>query len=231
MKTIGLIGGMSWESTAEYYKIINQEIKELAGGFHSAQIVLYSVDFDVIEKFQSENKWDEAGNFLCQVAQNLERAGADFIIIATNTMHKVFSQIQKSVSVPLIHIAEPVLAQLKELNLNKLLLLGTKYTMEQTFYKEEYIKNGINIVIPWQEEIDLVNDIIYNELCLGKFLHSSESMLINIINKAVEQENIQGVILGCTELELLLQQDQIQLPLFKTAELHAKYAAKQALIN
>lgn len=229
MKTIGIIGGMSWESTTEYYKIINFEVKKRLGGLHSANVIINSVDFDFIEKFQSEQKWQEAGEFLAQKAISLERAGADFILIATNTMHKVFSRVKNKVKIPLIHIAQPVILKLEELKLKKLFLLGTKYVMEQDFYKELYLKNNIDIIVPEKENIEVVNGIIFNELCVGKFSKFSEDKIVQIIDKAIEKENIQGVILGCTELELLIKQNNVSVPIFKTAEMHAQYAVEKIL--
>ncbi len=167
MKTIGLLGGMSWESTVTYYQIINQVVKEKLGGLHSAKILLYSVDFAEIETCQANGDWDESARLLSEAAENLEQAGADFILICTNTMHKVAPQIQSRIRVPILHIAEATADCLKERHISKVALLGTKYTMTQDFYKEKLVEAGIEVLIPDEADVNTVNDIIYNELCLG----------------------------------------------------------------
>ncbi len=228
MKKIGLIGGMSWESTAEYYRIINEHIREILGELHSAEIILHSVDFYAIEKLQQENRWHEAGLLLADIAVKLERAGADFILICTNTMHKVVHQVEEMIGIPIIHIAEPTIRAIQERGLVQILLLGTRYTMVEDFYKGRYVGSGIGVQIPVGGGLETVNRIIFEELCLGIIREESRAEMLAIIEKA-NIEGAQGVILGCTELELLIHESDVALPIFKTAELHAKYAAKEAL--
>ncbi|WP_137657458.1 aspartate/glutamate racemase family protein [Listeria newyorkensis] len=228
MKKIGLIGGMSWESTTEYYRIINETVREMLGELHSAEIILYSVDFYTIEELQHENRWDEAGQLLADIAVKLERAGADFILICTNTMHKVAQQVQDAVGVPIVHIAEPTIRAIREQGLERILLLGTRYTMVEDFYKGRYVGSGVELQTPDDADVETVNQIIFEELCLGVIREDSRAKMLAMIEKAGEK-GAQGVVLGCTELELLIREQDVALPIFKTAELHAKYAAKEAL--
>lgn len=224
MKTIGLIGGMSWESTVTYYKIVNVTVKKELGGLHSAKVLLYSVDFSEIEKCQADGDWDKSAAILSAAAKNLENAGADFIVICTNTMHKVVPQIQSSITIPVIHIAEATADELKYHNITKVALLGTKYTMTQDFYKDKLMNAGITVLIPDEEEIELVNDVIYNELCLGIISEASKDKYLSII-QGLAKQGAQGVILGCTEIGLLIQQKDVELPVFDTAQIHAVRAA------
>ena len=224
MKTVGLIGGMSWESTVTYYKVINEIVKRELGGLHSAKILLYSVDFDEIEKYQSSGEWDKSAEVLTDAAVRLERAGADFIIICTNTMHKVAEKISRHISIPLMHIAEATADVLKEKGISKVGLLGTKYTMTQDFYKEKLIKSGIEVVIPDIDDIETVNSVIYNELCLGNIKEDSKRKYLDIIDK-LSAKGAQGVILGCTEIGLLIKQEDTKLPVFDTTLIHAEKAA------
>ncbi len=224
MKTIGLIGGMSWESTVTYYKIVNETVKKELGGLHSAKVLLYSVDFSEIEKCQADGDWDKSAAILSAAAKNLENAGADFIVICTNTMHKVVPQIQSSITIPVIHIAEATADELKYHNITKVALLGTKYTMTQDFYKDKLMNAGITVLIPDEEEIELVNDVIYNELCLGIISEASKDKYLSII-QGLAKQGAQGVILGCTEIGLLIQQKDVELPVFDTAQIHAVRAA------
>ncbi|WP_395547585.1 MULTISPECIES: aspartate/glutamate racemase family protein [unclassified Lacrimispora] len=224
MKTIGLIGGMSWESTVTYYKIVNETVKKELGGLHSAKVLLYSVDFSEIEKCQADGDWDKSAAILSAAAKNLENAGADFIVICTNTMHKVVPQIQNSITIPVIHIAEATADELKYHNITKVALLGTKYTMTQDFYKDKLMNAGITVLIPDEEEIELVNDVIYNELCLGIIFEASKDKYLSII-QGLAKQGAQGVILGCTEIGLLIQQKDVELPVFDTAQIHAVRAA------
>ena len=224
MKTIGLIGGMSWESTVTYYKIVNETVKKELGGLHSAKVLLYSVDFSEIEKCQADGDWDKSAAILSAAAKNLENAGADFIVICTNTMHKVVPQIQSSITIPVIHIAEATADELKYHNITKVALLGTKYTMTQDFYKDKLMNAGITVLIPDEEEIELVNDVIYNELCLGIISEASKDKYLSII-QGLAKQGAQGVILGCTEIGLLIQQKDVELPVFDTAQTHAVRAA------
>jgi len=229
MKTIGLIGGMSWLSTAEYYRIINQEVNKRVGGLHSAKILMYSVDFDTIEKMQTEGRWDDATNMLVDIAIKLENGGADCIVICTNTMHKIADDVQKNVSIPLLNIVDATAERIKAKGLKKVGLLGTKFTMKEDFYRGRLYKNfGIETIIPGDEDIKTVNDIIYKELCLGKINQSSKDKIIKIIN-GLADNGAEGVILGCTELPLLVKQEDVNIPLFDTTQIHAEYAVEYAL--
>ena len=228
MKTIGLIGGMSWESTASYYQLINETIKEKLGGLHSAKILLYSVDFAEIERYQASGDWDKSAGFLSQIAQNLEQAGADFIVICTNTMHKVAPQIQKIISIPILHIAQATADNLLENGIKKVGLLGTKYTMTQEFYKEKLLEAGLEVVIPDQAGVEEVNRIIYDERCLGQIKESSKQTYLSMIDD-LKNAGAEAVVLGCTEIGLLVQQEDTDVPLFDTTEIHAQKAAEFAV--
>lgn len=229
MKTIGLIGGMSWESTVPYYKLINDTIKQELGGLHSAKCILYSVDFAEIEACQSSGDWEESARLLGEAAVSLQNGGADFIVICTNTMHKVAPQIQSRIQIPILHIAEVTARKLKAEHIHKVALLGTKYTMEQEFYKQKIIKAGIEVIVPDEIDRKMVNDTIYNELCLGVISPVSKMKLISIVKRLKEEEGAQGVILGCTELGLLLYQEDTSARLFDTTQIHAVEAARYAL--
>lgn len=224
MKTIGLIGGMSWESTVTYYRLINETVKQHLGGLHSAKCLLFSVDFEEIEKCQANGEWEKSGDILAEAAVSLEKAGADFIVICTNTMHKVVPQIQSRISIPVIHIAEATADELEQQKITKVALLGTKYTMMQDFYKERLINRGIEVLIPGAEDIDQVNAVIYDQLCLGVISERSKAEYIRIIDD-LSQQGAQAVILGCTEIGLLLQQTDTVVPLFDTTVIHATKAA------
>ncbi len=228
MKTIGLIGGMSWESTVTYYQVINEVVKKQLGGLHSAKVVLYSVDFQEIEECQSNGDWDKSAEILGGAAKKLEQAGADFIVICTNTMHKVAPNIQKEIQIPIIHIAEATAEKLIENNIYKVALLGTKYTMTQDFYKDKLIEKGIEVLIPNDSDVEIVNNIIYDELCLGIISEKSKSEYIRIIDK-LKGDGSQGVILGCTEIGLLIGQEDTILPVFDTTQIHATKAAMLAI--
>ena len=228
MKTIGLIGGMSWESTVTYYKIINETVKERLGGFHSGKILLYSVDFAEIEECQAKGEWEKSAEILSEAAENLEKAGADFIVICTNTMHKVAGKIQENIKIPVIHIADATAHKLRQDGILKTALLGTKYTMTQDFYKEKLRENGIEVLIPEEKDIEIVNHVIYEELCLGKILDSSRKEYIRIID-GLKEKGAQGVILGCTEIGLLISQKDSPLPVYDTTEIHALSACEKAL--
>ncbi len=219
---------MSWESTVTYYQIVNEVVKEKLGGLHSAKVLLYSVNFAEIEAYQANGQWDESAEVLAQAAENLEKAGADFILICTNTMHKVAPQIQSRIHVPLVHIAEATATALKEHNISSVGLLGTKYTMTQEFYKNKLIEAGIDVVIPEGDDINVVNDIIYNELCLGNVLPKSKEKYLHIIDN-LKQRGAQGIILGCTEIGLLIQQKDTDLPVFDTTQIHATKAALMSI--
>lgn len=228
MKTIGLIGGMSWESTVTYYQIVNETVKRELGGLHSAKVLLYSVDFAEIEEYQAKGEWDKSARVLSQAAINLEKAGADFIVICTNTMHKVAPEIQKEISIPVIHIAEATADELRKHGITKVGLLGTKYTMTQEFYKSKLIEVGIDVLIPDEEGIATVNDIIYKELCLGIISEQSKKKFVSVIED-LQREGAQGVILGCTEIGLLIGQEDTALPVFDTTQIHATKAALLAI--
>ena len=228
MKTIGLIGGMSWESTVTYYCLINEAVKEKMGGLHSAKILLYSVDFAEIEEYQAKGEWNKSAEVLAQAAVSLEKAGADFIVICTNTMHKVVPQIQKQIRIPIIHIAQAAASVLKEQGICRVGLLGTKYTMTQEFYKSKLIEAGIEVLIPNDTDIEIVNNIIYGELCLGVIREESRKEYIRIIDQMMA-DGAQGVILGCTEIGLLIKQVHTELPVFDTTQIHAAKAAELSM--
>ena len=228
MKTIGIIGGMSWESTVTYYQLINETVKKELGGLHSAKILLYSVDFAEIEEYQAKGQWDRSAEVLAQAAENLEKAGADFVVICTNTMHKVAPQMQQRIRIPILHIAEATAAALQEKKITKVGLLGTKYTMTQDFYKDKLTEAGIQVLIPDAQGVELVNDVIYGELCLGVIREESKAAFVDIIEKLGEM-GAQGVILGCTEIGLLVQQADTSLPVFDTTQIHGVKAAMEAI--
>ena len=224
LKTIGLIGGMSWESTVTYYKIINETVKEKLGGLHSAKCILYSVDFQEIEECQAKGNWEKSGEILGEAANNLEKAGADFIVICTNTMHKVINQIKEKISIPILHIAEMTAEKILEKGLKNIALLGTKYTMEQDFYKSKLIEKGINVIIPDKNDIEIINKVIYDELCLGTINSNSKKKFLEIVDK-LRSKGAEGIILGCTEIGLLIKNEDTDVPLFDTAVIHAEEAA------
>ena len=224
MKTIGLIGGMSWESTVTYYQILNKTIKKELGGLHSAKCLLYSVDFAEIEQYQAEDNWSKSAEVLADAASNLEKAGADFILICTNTMHKIAPQIQTKISIPILHIAEATADELERSQITKVALLGTRYTMTQDFYKSKLIDRGIDVLIPNENDIEIVHNVIYKELCVGTISLESKKEFIRIIDDLSEQ-GAQGVILGCTEIGLLIKQSDTKIPLFDTTFIHASKAA------
>lgn len=228
MKTIGLIGGMSWESTVLYYQIINEEVKNRLGGLHSAKVILNSVEFDEIEKCQSRGDWKKSGDILGKAAQGLEAAGADFLLICTNTMHKAAPQIASMIHIPIIHIGDATAEELEKCHIQTVGLLGTKYTMTQEFYKQRLISRGIDVVIPDEADIDAVNDIIFHELCVGKIREESRLKFQKIID-SLKDKGAHGVILGCTEIGLLIHQPDSSLPVFDTTLIHAKRAVEIAL--
>lgn len=228
MKTIGLIGGMSWESTVTYYQLINETVKEKMGGLHSAKILLYSVDFAEIEACQAKGEWDKSADILTDAAKNLEKAGAEFIVICTNTMHKVVPQIQEQIHIPIIHIADATADALEHNGIKKVALLGTKYTMTQDFYKEKLISRGIAVVIPDAADVELVNHVIYDELCLGIISSESRKQYIRIMEQ-LKRNGAEGVILGCTEIGLLIHQKDSSLPVFDTTQIHAQAAAMKSI--
>jgi len=229
LKTIGLIGGMSWESSILYYQWINEAVKERLGGHHSAKSLMFSVDFEQIKTFQHEDKWEEATNILVDAAKKLELGGADCIVICTNTMHKVAEKVQDSIKLPLLHIADATGNQIMQKGLKKVGLLATAFTMEEAFYKgrlEE--KYGLDILVPDKTDRQKVHDIIYNELCLGKIQNSSRSTYIDIINRIISN-GAEAIILGCTEITLLISQKDCKVPVFDTTRIHAIAAVDFAL--
>lgn len=228
MKTIGLIGGMSWESTVTYYQIINTAIKEKLGGLHSAKIILYSVNFQEIEECQANGDWNKSAQILSDAAKKLETAGADFILICTNTMHKVAPQIQQNITIPILHIADATAEEIQKHSIKTVALLGTKYTMQQDFYKDKIIAAGIDVLIPEVADIEIINRIIYDELCLGEISKDSKEEFLRIIN-LLATKGACGVILGCTEIGLLIKQEDTKLPVFDTSHIHAVKAALSAL--
>lgn len=228
MKIIGLIGGMSWESTVTYYQIINETVKNELGGFHSAKILMYSVDFSEIEHYLSTGSWNQSAAVLTDAAKHLEAAGADFIVICTNTLHKVAPEISRHLSIPLLHIAEVTAEKLTEAGISTVGLLGTSITMTQGFYADILAKHGINVLVPEGEDISAVNDIIFNELDVGIIREESRKTSARIIH-GLRNRGAQGIVLGCTELGLLIRTEDSDLPLFDTAVIHAKEAALAAL--
>ncbi len=228
MKTLGLLGGMSWESTVTYYQIINETVKEELGGLHSAKILLYSVDFAEIEAHQASGAWDKSAEALGNAAKRLEKAGADYLVICTNTMHKVAPQIQSQISIPLIHIADATADALEDAGVKTVALLGTKYTMTQDFYKDKLTDRGIQVLVPDGPDIETVNRVIYDELCRGIISPASRASYVEIIGK-LKDKGAQGVILGCTEIGLLIRPEDSPLPVFDTTVIHAKKAAHMAI--
>ncbi|MEC0301217.1 MULTISPECIES: aspartate/glutamate racemase family protein [Peribacillus] len=228
MKTIGLIGGMSWESSLEYYRIINEEVKAKLGGLHSAKCILYSVDFEEIERCQAEGDWESSGKLLGDAALSLEKAGAEMILICTNTMHKVIGYIEEKVSLPILHIADSTAKQIQKSKISTVGLLGTKYTMEQDFYKTRIETNGIKVLIPSEDDRKVINKVIYEELCLGEIQQSSRDYYKKVI-KGLVDDGAEGIILGCTEIGLLVKPEDSEVPLFDTAVIHAIESVNMAL--
>ena len=229
MRTLGLIGGMSWESTVPYYRIINETVKERLGGLHSAKLVLYSVDFHEIERLQHAGDWAEAGRLLAQAARSLQAAGVDLLVLCTNTMHRVADAIESAVDLPFFHIADPTAEEINRCGLTKVGLLGTRFTMEQAFYKGRLReRHGIDVVVPNEADRETVHRVIYEELCLGKTLDASRAEYRQIIQRLVEG-GAQGVILGCTEISMLVGAEDSRVPVFDTTSIHARKAAEWAL--
>ena len=229
MKTIGLIGGMSWESTAIYYRLINEAVKARLGGHHSAKLVLYNVDFAEIEELQRTARWDEAGRMLAAAAVSLERAGAEFLVLCTNTMHTVAPAIESAVSIPLLHIADPTAEAIKAAGYETVALLGTRFTMEKEFYVGRLrARHGLNVLLPNATERDEIHRAIYEELVHGKIVKSSRDSYIGIVER-MRQLGAAGIILGCTEIAMLLTPGTVALPCFDTTELHARAAVTHSL--
>ena len=229
MKTIGLIGGMSWESTVPYYRLVNEAVAKRLGGLHSAKVLLASVDFAEVEAMQKDGDWDAAGQLLADTARTLERAGADFLVVCTNTMHKVADAIEAAVGIPLLHIADATAAEVKALGLRQVGLLGTRFTMEQDFYKARLQgRHGIEAIVPAEADREIVHRVIYDELCLGKVLAPSREEYRRIIRGLVEA-GAEGIVLACTEIPMLVGAADSPVPVFDTTALHARKAAEWAL--
>ena len=229
MKTIGLIGGMSWESSIEYYRIVNEIAKAKLGGLHSAKSIMYSVDFAEIETLQYQGRWQEAAQVLIGAAESLESGGADFIVLCTNTMHKVADDVQAHTRIPILHIADATAQRIKESGINKIGLLGTRFTMEEDFYKNRLIqKYGLDVMIPNAQEREIVHRVIYDELVIGEIRQDSKERYLDIIERLV-QGGAEGVILGCTEIGLLIHDGDCRVPLFDTTRIHAIAAVEYAL--
>lgn len=229
MKTIGLLGGMSWESTLSYYRSINEGIKEALGGLHSARIIMFSLDFAEIEELQHKGNWDKTAEILIAAARAVERAGADFLLICTNTMHLVAPAVEEAIDIPILHIADATAYALQENNICRAGLLGTRFTMEQPFYKgrlEE--KFNIEVIVPDEQDRKVVHDIIYQELCLGQVNRESKRKFLPII-EGLKAQGAEAVILGCTEIALLVQQPDTDVPLYDTTTIHAARAVELAL--
>ena len=229
MKTIGLIGGMSWESSSEYYRIINETVRERLGGLHSAECIMYSADFAEIENLQHQGKWEELTKLMLNFAQKLEGAGADFIVICTNTMHKMAEEVENNTNIPLLHIADATAGRIIDKGLGKLGLLGTNFTMEEDFFKKRLEeKYNIEVIIPSQNDREIIDSVIYHELCLGIIKQSSKEKYKEVINRLIS-DGADGVILGCTEIPLLVSQGDVEMPVFDTTTIHAKSAVEFAL--
>lgn len=229
MKTIGLIGGMSWESSLEYYRIINEQVKEKLGDLHSAKSLMYSLNFAEIEKLQHQGKWDKLTSLMIKAAQNLENGGADFVLICTNTMHKMADDVQDNINIPLLHLVDTTADKIKQNRLRKVGLLGTNFTMEEDFYKGRLMnKYGLDVIVPNENDRQIIHQVIYQELCLGNIKKSSKDQYIEIINKLIES-GAEAVILGCTEIPLLIQQEDVKVPLYDTTTIHAEAAVEYSL--
>lgn len=221
MKTIGIIGGMSYESSIHYYERINNQVNEIAGGLTCAKLIIYNVNFEDIRKLMLNNDWDKIGEELGKIAKILENAGADYIVIATNTMHKLADYVQGQINIPLIHIADCVADKCKKNNVLNVGLLGTRYTMVEDFLKDRLKENGLTVTTPVNKDnIDEIDRIIFDELCKGEIKDSSRQYYIDVINNMIKQNDIEGVILGCTEIEMLIKQDDLSIPIFDTTQSH-----------
>ena len=229
MKTIGIIGGMSWESTVTYYQLLNRMVRERLGGLHSAKILLASVDFEEIERLQRESKWREAGRQLGEIGRGLEAAGADFLLIATNTMHLCAPDVEAMVKIPLLHIGDATAQVVRRAGAKRVALLGTRYTMEQDFLKARLAAGGLEIVVPEAAERAEINRIIFDELCCGQVLEPSRAYFRRVIERLAKEVHVEGVILGCTEIDLIVKQADSPVPVFDTTEAHAKAAVELAL--
>jgi len=229
MKTIGLIGGMSWESSIEYYRLINEAIRDRFGGLHSAKSILFSVNFADMATLQHEDRWPEAADILIEAAQKLQMAGASMVLLCTNTMHKLSDEIEARISIPFLHIADAAAARVKEQGLTRVGLLGTKFTMEQEFYRQRLTdKHGLEVLVPDAAERDEIHRIIYEEICAGQFKPESKEKILAAANN-LARAGAEGVLLGCTELELLANKAKADVPLFETTRIHAETAVAEVL--
>lgn len=228
MKTIGLIGGLTWLSTLDYYRLLNEMVNEKLGGSEAGKIIIYSVNFGEIKIFTEKGNWDKIAEIICNAAKKLEASGADCILIGANTMHKIAGEIQAVLSIPVIHVAEEVAKEINKKKLTTVALLGTKYTMQMDFYKDKLSKQGIVTIIPELEEIELINAAIYNEMGKGIFLPVTKEKFLNIINSLIKQ-GAEGIILGCTEIPILIKQEDCTVPVFDTTRIHASAAVAFAL--
>lgn len=229
MKTIGLLGGMSWESSAEYYRIVNESVRDRLGGLHSARCLMYSVDFAEIEVLQREGRWREATEAMVRAARHVQDGGADFLVICTNTMHKMAEDVEREIGIPLLHIADATAERVKAHGLRKVGLLGTRFTMEEDFYRGRLVQeHGLQVIIPGERERETVDRVIYDELCLGQIEPSSRKRYVEIIDNLIAG-GAEGIILGCTEIGLLVRQEDIGVHCFDTARIHAEAAVEYAL--
>jgi aspartate racemase len=229
MKTIGMIGGMSWESSIEYYRIINQTVRARLGGLHSAKSIMVSVEFAEIEALQHQDRWDELATIMIDAARSLERGGADFVIICTNTMHKLYDKVQNSIDIPMLNIADATAAKINADGIDRVALLGTRFTMEEDFYKGRLTERfGLDVIIPEQDEMDIVHRVIYDELCAGIIKPDSKQKYAAIIRRLIST-GARGIILGCTEIGLLVKPEDSSVALFDTTEIHAQEAVRYAL--
>ncbi len=229
MKTIGLLGGMSWESTQTYYKLVNEGVRDRLGGLHSAQLVLYSVDFEPIERLQNADRWDDAATILADAARSTEAAGADFLVLCTNTMHKVAPSIEAAISIPLLHIADATADAIKAAGLSTVGLLGTRFTMTEEFYRGRLTgQHGIEVLVPDESEREVIDRVIFEELCVGKVLDESRACYRDIMH-ALAARGAQAIVLGCTEISMLVAPEDAPVPLFDTTRIHAERAVEAAL--
>lgn len=230
MKKIGIIGGMSYESSLHYYERINNIINNKLGGLYTAEIIMYSVNFQRIEPYMRQNDWKAIEKELCSIAKKIEDAGADIIIIATNTMHKLADKIQKSINIPILHIADCVAAECLQKGVTKVGLLGTKYTMIEDFLKSRLIKNGLEVYVPTHEkDINEIDRVIFKELCIGKIERNSKQYYINVIKNMIEEFKIEGIILGCTEIEMIIKENDVEIPIFDTTQAHINATVRYVL--
>lgn len=228
MKTIGMIGGMSWESTSLYYSMLNELVRARMGGLHSADVLLRSVDFAIIEQMQAEGRWEDAGRLLADIAERLEAGGAQLIVLCTNTMHKVADYIEKSISVPFLHLADATAQAVVGQGIERVGLLGTAYTMDEPFYRERLEASGLEVIIPSREDRSIVHTVIFDELCVGVIRDESRQRYRDVMGRLVSG-GAQGVILGCTEIEMLITQEDSAVPVFSTTRIHVEAAVAHSI--